>query len=179
MSWIRMIAARVHALFGRRKLDRELDDEVGAHIDLLVQANIRRGMSPAEARFAAKREFGGMEQTKETYRDRRGIPMLETLVQDLRYSFRALMKNREFAFVAILTLGIGIGANTAIFSIVNQVLLRPLPYPRSGELVQMWNTYMPQWPQLGVSGGDFADWKTHLQSFSQVGVPAGCGAHVS
>src|SRR6266849_4804683 len=91
------------------------------------------------------------------------------LSQDIRYGVRTLAKNPGFTVVAVMTLALGIGANTAIFSVVESVLLRPLPYPQPESLVQIWNTYLPQIPQIGLSPGDFADWREQNVSFSQMG----------
>jgi predicted permease len=123
---MRTILKRLLALFTRRRLDRDLDDEIRAHIDLLAAEYERGGMSPADARLAARRAFGGAEQMKETYRDRRGIPLLETMARDARYAVRALARDRGFAVVAILSLALGIGATTAVFNVMNAVMLRPL-----------------------------------------------------
>src|SRR5260370_40964289 len=97
MSSCRVLFERIKGTFGRRRGDRDLDAELRSHLDALAEANIRRGMTPEEARFAARREFGGLEQTKERYRDQRGLPFLETLVHDLRFGLRMLRKNPGFA----------------------------------------------------------------------------------
>ncbi len=135
MNWLREFSARLRGLFGKRRHDADLDDELAAHLDLLAQENIRRGMLPREAQYAARRAFGGVEQIKETYRDRRGLPMLETFLQDLRFGARMLRKSPGFTAVAVLTLALGIGASTAIFTVINALVFQSLPYPHAEQLV--------------------------------------------
>jgi predicted permease len=118
-----------------KQSERELSDEFNAHLEMYVEENLRRGMTKEEARRVARRDFGGVEQFKEIYRERRGLPMLESFVQDLRFGARMLRKNPGFTTVAVLTLGLGIGASVSIFSVVNALLLRPLPFPDSDRLV--------------------------------------------
>ena len=137
MPTLRILISRLLATFRKSACDRELDQELRAHLDLLIEENLRRGMSPAEARHAALRAFGGVEQTKELYRDRRGLLLFEALLQDVRYAFRTMRQNRVFTAVAILSLALGIGANTAIFSLVDAVLLKSLPVDNPGQLVQV------------------------------------------
>jgi putative ABC transport system permease protein len=139
MKWLRTFASRLHGFFNKERIERELDSEVQSHLEMLVAKNIRRGMTPETARHAAKREFGGVEQTKEEYREQRGLPLLDGLLQDVRFAVRMLGKRPGLTFVAVLTLAIGIGANTAIFTAVHSVLLQSLPFPKADRLAIVWS----------------------------------------
>src|ERR1700681_641695 len=168
--WMRVLTSRLRDLFSKRRSDADLEDEFAAHLDLLAQENIRRGMPREEARYAARREFGGVEQIKQTYRERRGLPMLETFLQDLRFGARTLRKNPGFTAVAILTLALGIGANAAIFSVVNAVLIRPLPFKDSSRLVMLWEG-LPDvgLPKMGFEAADYQIFERVQKSFEEIG----------
>jgi macrolide transport system ATP-binding/permease protein len=123
----RTIVRRVAALFHRRWLDRDLDEELRSHLELSIEHNLGKGMSPTDARREALCSFGGVEQTKQLYRDQRGLPMIETTLQDLRFGLRMLRRSPGFSILAILCLTLGIGANAAVFSWVEGILFRPYP----------------------------------------------------
>ena len=169
MSRLRTGGSRLLGFFRKRKSDENLDAELGSHLQFLTEENIRRGMGTKEARYAARREFGGVEQTKESYRERRGLPFLDTLVQDVRYSVRTLVRSPGFTAVAVLTLALGIGANTAIFSVVRAVLLRSLSFPQADRLVLIWATNATNGEMHDVASyPDFEDWKAQNKSFENV-----------
>jgi predicted permease len=134
---LRTLLSRVAATFRRRRLDQEFDEEVQDHLKLLEERFIRQGMQPAEAFYAARRQFGGVTWMKEELRERRALPPLDVLFQDVRHAFRQLRKARWFTASAALTLALGIGAGTAIFAVLDAVVLRPLPFAQPDRLMSM------------------------------------------
>jgi len=137
MDWLRILWSRCTAFLGTKKLDDELDEELLAHIELAVEENLRSGMLQEDARRVALLKFEGLAQVKETYRLQRGLPFLDALAQDIRYGARQLKHAPGFAFIAVLTLALGIGANTAVFTLTHALLLSTLPVRDPGELVRL------------------------------------------
>jgi len=165
---IRQFLSRVLTAFRSKRRDAALDDEIRAHLDLLADEHVRRGMSAADARAAARRDFGGVDQIKEIYRDQRGWPGIESFGQDIRYAIRTFAKNPGFAAAAILTLAIGIGANTAIFGLIDALVLRSLPVRDPYELVQLKSVRRDLPP-----GESFSHPLTRVLSAQSAGVFAG------
>jgi predicted permease len=161
MKWINTLVARVRALMHRDVVLQDIDEELRSHIEMETEANREQGMSPEEARLSAAKSFGNLGSIRDLAYEVRGGGFMETLWQDLRYSGRMLLKHRGFTLIAVLTLGLGIGANTAIFSIVNAVLLRPFPYHAPEQLVMIGEGG----PGGSVSYPNFADWRDDRKFF--------------
>ena len=160
---------RFATLFRSRALERNLDEELRHHLHLLTEEHVRRGLQPEEAHYSALRSFGGLEQTREAYREQGRSLMIGTLGQDLRYGLRQLRRSPGFALIAACTLALGIGANTAIFSVVNAVLLRPLPYEDAGRLVSVYQR--TQGGSYNVfSAPNYIAWRDHAQAFESLAV---------
>jgi putative ABC transport system permease protein len=171
MGSLRSFLARLAGVFTGSRRERDLADELESHLQFHIDDNLRRGMSPEEARRQAVIFLGGVEQTKEICRERRGLPMIETLLQDLRFGARMLARNLGFTVVAILTLALGIGATTAIFSVVYGVLLRPLPYRDSSRIMAVFElTSKGTWSRLADPNfDDFRDQSRSFQSIAKYG----------
>jgi predicted permease len=156
-------------MFAGRRADQDLADELESHIQLHADEYTRAGLSPQEARRRAILALGGVESTKEAYRDRRGVPRLESFVRDLRYGARTLRRSPAFLLAAIAILGLGIGVNSAIFTVVNAVVLRPLPFADADRIVRLWHTppqsTFPGMRTFSLSPANFRDWEAQSQSF--------------
>ncbi|MGH7720248.1 MAG: ADOP family duplicated permease [Gemmatimonadaceae bacterium] len=169
MSWLRGTWMSARALLRRRAVERELDEELRFHIDREIEERIARGMSPERARASAMRDFGGVERFKEECRDERGVRWLDDLSQDLHFALRSLRSRPGFAALVILTLGFGIGATTAIFSVVNSVLLRPLAYRDPDRLVMVWETDRDSGTEReGASVPDYFDFVQRNAVFERI-----------
>jgi predicted permease len=156
ITWLKVMAARIVAFFNLRRLDRDLQQELESHLAMLAEDNLRRGMTPAEAHREARLRLGGLESTKEQHREVRGLPFFDTLLQDLRYTVRTLRRDAGFATFAILIVGLGIGASSTIFSVVNALLLRPLPFHTPDRLV--WISNIPD-------NGGIGEWRIQVDHF--------------
>ena len=169
MSLTSRIVSKLRYLFARHASKQDLDDEINTHVTMLADQFLAHGMSQEEALHAARRQFGNSTSLKEARNEMQTFVWLETLWQDLRYGARVLRKNKGFAAVAILTLALGIGANTAIFSVVDAAILRPLPFPDPGRLVILWgNVKRVRVERRGASYPDYRDWRDQNRSFEAI-----------
>ena len=163
---------RVRSLFRRETVESEMEHELGFHRERQIEKYLKTGMSRGEALRLVRLEFGGLEQVKEDCRDARGVSLMESLAKDLRYGWRTLLKSPGFAAAALFTLALGIGANTAIFSVVYGILLRPLPFRDASHLVLL-NETTPQVGDVSVSYPNFQDWRRQSRTFSEMAAVTG------
>jgi predicted permease len=161
-----IVRLRLRSLFTRAKLEQELDEELQYHLERQIEADVAAGISREEARFAALRSLEGFEQRKEECRDMRRLNLLENAVQDVRYGIRSLRKNPGFAVVTVLVMALGIGANTAVFSVVNSVLLKPLAYRDPDRIVTLASAWKSGATERLVTLPDFRDWHDQSTAFS-------------
>src|SRR6185369_7742192 len=157
MTSLRIFLSKLRGLFLKRRLEQEMQDEISAHLEMQIEDHLRQGMSLEEARYLALRKFGGVEQVKEVHREKRSLAGVETFIRDLKYGLRMLRRSPGVTAVAILSLGLGIGANTALFSVVDAVLLKPLPVANPEQLVLFeWQAGKP-YRMSGMSGTSNVD----------------------
>jgi predicted permease len=182
MNKLRGWLLRLGGLFGRARRERELAAEMESHLQMHIEDNLRAGMTPAQARREALMKLGGVEQTKEIYRERRGLPLLEVLLQDLRFGARMFVKNAGFAAAAVITLALGIAANTVIFSVMNATILKAPNFPESERLVLVWETFGKGPDNLNiVSAPNYWDFQRQNHVFEDIAIfdSAGRGYNLS
>ena len=171
MNLLRQILFRLQPFFRRRKIEAELSEEMRVHLEMATEANIAAGMAPEEARCAAWREFGGVDQAKESWRDERGIPWIENFLRDLRFSVRSLRRDKGFTSIALLILALCVAANVVIFSLVHGVLLQRLPFREPDRLVAVFNSYPKAGiPNAGVSVPHYLERKSGIAAFADAGL---------
>jgi len=168
MKWFNILRDRLRALRQREAVIHDIDREMRLHLELQVEANINSGMSPEAAREKAMRSFGNVNRAVDAAYDVKGGGLFETLVQDSRYGVRMLAKHKAFTSVAIVTLALGIGANTAIFSVVNELLLSPLPYRSAEQIAMLWEVTPEGRHQNTTSRANFRAWKAQNTSFQGI-----------
>ena len=166
--WLYTIPLRLRSLFRWPQADQELDDELRDHLERKTEEYVAKGMAPEQARRRARLDLGGIEQTKEKCRDARRVNWIQDFVQDLHYGVRTLRKSPGFTLIAALTLALGIGVNTAVFSAVESVLLRPLAFQNSERLFAIWAVRKDQQARIGASMRDFEDYKDQSHSFEYI-----------
>ncbi len=173
MSWLARPLRKLRALFNRRQLDADMAEEMQHHLALQTEENLAAGMSPDKACHAAQRQFGHVEGIKETCRDQRGFSWVHDFVQDLRYGIRQLIKAPSFATITILTIALGIGASTAMFSIVNRMILHPFDYDEPENIVHVRAIQLPEKTEVMISPGTYHEWLRQATSFENLSVIQG------
>jgi predicted permease len=168
LTGLKQTGARIRAFFRTSDLDRDLDQELESHLAMLGEDNIRRGMTPDEARRAARLQVGALSQLREAHREARGLPLFESILQDLRYTFRTLRRDAGFTIFSVLIVGLGVGASTTIFSVVNALLIRSVPFRDAGRLVWIGNTADDGVAEWRVQVGHFLDLREQSSSFSDL-----------
>ncbi len=168
MKWFNLLRDRLRALRQRDDVINDIDREMRTHVELQTEENIKAGMSPAAAREQALRSFGNMNRALDEAYDVKGGGLFESLMQDVRYGARMLTKHKAFTAVAVITLALGIGANTAIFSVVNELLLRPLPYRDAERIVMLWEVTPEGRHQNTTSRANFRAWRSQNSSFEHM-----------
>lgn len=169
MRWLSFVADVFNVLFRKDRVEQELDEELRFHLEEEIEKNVQAGMEPGEARRLAHLRFGGVEQVKERVREERGVRPLEDLLKDVRHALRTFRRDRRFAVVAVLTLALGIGATSAAFSVVNSVLLNPLPFADPERLVFAWETRIRRGgSQTWVSLGNYREWRQLNTAFEEI-----------
>src|SRR5205807_1280537 len=166
--WLYTIPLRLRSLFRWAQADQELDDELRDHLDRKTEEYVAQGMTQEEAHRRARLDLGGIEQTKEKCRDARRVRVIETALQDIRFGMRMLRKNLGFTSVAVLVMALGIGANAAMFSVVNAVLLRPLSFNDPGRIVTLASLWKKSGGHGPVSAPDFRDWHDQSTAFEAI-----------
>ena len=182
METVRTLLSRLRAFFRRARLDQELEEELRAHIDLAIEAKVQQGASRKEARRSALRDFGGVAQVRERYRTQRGLPWLNTVMQDTRYALRLLRKSPVFTATVVITLAVGVGAVTAVFSVVNGVLLRPYAFEDSGHVI-VWRESIRELentePLLPDNYRHYLNLKSHASTIEDAAIVQPSGFSVS
>src|SRR5437763_2251101 len=169
--WIYTIPLRLRSVFRRQRVEQELDEELQHQLQRKMEENLAEGMTAREARRSARLDFGGLERRKEECRDARRVNWLQDTMQDVRYATRTLLRNPGFALIAILTLALGIGANTAIFSVVHSTLLEPLPFAHPEQLLELRQTEAAP-GDYPLTGEDYLDWRAQNSTFSDMSLYA-------
>ena len=170
------MARRLRLVFNRHAFERDLEDELRFHMEMATSRHVAHGMRYDEARALTQREFGSMDRFKDEVRDARGLTISDDLARDLRFAARTLRRTPGFTLIALLTFALGIGANTAIFSVVNAVLLRPLAYPHADRLVRVYEVIKSDGRPGSVSVQNWLDWRRQATAFASLGAFVTSGA---